>query len=171
MSFDKGQDGVLVQMHSDKDKVALERMGEERVDPEEMESNDLTGIRRLEYVDLPVIGQLLQKWEMQAVYDLWKSNCQTMVRYIVDKVLEASNGVRLHLPGRRGRVSISDGPTLLSYFNNQFPGWERKELVRVPEQQIQYAIGIKSADNETGERNAKTKGKSVKAQVQARVKS
>ena len=99
LSIEKDLTGILAQMHTEFDHVAKYRLSQARLDPEEITCNDLTGIHRLEYVNLPAIGNLLSNWEVQDIYNLWKSNCQTLARNVAKRMIDASNGFTLHLPG------------------------------------------------------------------------
>ena len=146
MSLDKGRDGVLAQIHTNFGQVANYRLGKARSDPEEVKSK---GTYPLEYKTCPpvsdVLGKLtgdLDKWELMRHYDLWGSNCQTMARQVREGILKASSGMELHLPGTNERASIVDHNKLIPYFENRFPDWKNGNLVRVPELQIQYAIGV-----------------------------
>merc|ERR1739842_107757 len=142
--MEKGRMGILAQIHSEFDQVAKYCLTLVRstTNPVKIDSKDLRGIHRLDYMSLPTIGKLLQKWEVQAHYDLFGSNCQTLVGDVRNRIIKASNGLELHLPGTNERARIDDERKLIPYFKNRFPGWTSKKLVRVPEVQIQYAIGI-----------------------------
>lgn len=94
-------------MHNDVNQVKDFRLGERRDNPKEIDSKDLSGINRLEYVALPEIENLLREWEIWPAYSLQKSNCQTFSRDLLEHLAKASNAVLLHLPGTNEKISIN----------------------------------------------------------------
>ena len=65
-----------------------------------------------------------------------------MTRTVQNRIIKASNGLEMHLPGTNEKVSISDPKKLVTYFKNRFPRWKKNELVQVPELQIQFAVTL-----------------------------
>ena len=117
-------------------------LGNPRQNPEEIDSIELSSINRLEYICLPKIAEILEKWEIMPIYNLLNSNCQTHTRNMVDRILKASNANQIHLPGTNIRVSIGDKKKLHHYVEKRFPNWTKKQLVLIPEVQTQYAIKL-----------------------------
>ena len=124
------------------------RLGEKRDNPVELDSKDLTGINRLEYINLPVIGNLLKKWDIMPSYDLFGTNCQTLTADVQQRLINASNAVYLHLPGTNEKASVNDRKKILDYIKSRFPNWMKKKLVRIPELQVPYAIKIKQDEKQ-----------------------
>ena len=154
LSAEKDQKGVSIQLHDEFDYVAKCHLGIARDNPVEINSRRLSGIHRLECVDLPAIVNLLHELELTPRFDLYGSNCQTLARVVKEKILKASNGVELHLPGTDAKASINDFTTLIPYFETRYPGWKRKRLVRVPEIHAQFALGVARRDKYGGVKSA-----------------